>query len=1373
MSTDKLEVHRFDGKDFYLWKFQMKIFLLGQELWGYVDGSIAKPAEAAPAAEWTKKDHRAMMFLTQALARSQLSYVVNCDTAKDIWDRLSSIHEQKDKSSIHMVQAQFYEYRKDPKDDIATHITKVESLARRLKDLGEEQKESAIITKILCSLPSSYRGLLSAWDSTPVAEQTLAKLTARLLKEQEIDRKMDSMTVSEEKNEALIAGHNKWKRQQNKTGKQKFTGTCNHCKKSGHKEQDCWSKHPEKRNNRSSGTAATAAAGEDSALIADDAVDKSEIWIADSGASEHMSSQLELFSSFEPIASGTMPIRAANKSIMQCEGKGMINLRSNVGKKWEHVTLRNVLYVPDLGRNLFSISSASRNGATVLMSDQGCEVVKGKKVVAVGVLINRLYRLQMRATPGISANLSERIDQKESLQLWHERLGHANHLLVKRTIDVKDQSPPDSSCRGCLLGKQHRDSFPSGPKRRETVPGAVLHADVCGPCTPLSLGGAKFFLLIKDDATNFMFAYFLKGKGEVLTAFQRFLIDWEKMTDHKVRELRSDNGTEFLNKEMERLLLSKGIKHRTSIAYCPEMNGFIERSIRTVSECARSMIHGSGLQSYLWAEACLTAVYILNRLPSKAIAYKSPYEALTLEPPQLQHLRIFGSDAYVHVPDVKRTKWEAKSKKHVLVGYHPDMIAYRVLDPETRRVLTVRHVVIVEKPVAGSTTPADDASGRATAGTHGTEGAPEAESSPVVSFDMNVPEAENNMDFGAMNYDVPRPHVENQIPQQQDEEPIAGPSHDGQMDPIPEDEEPEIPLEPQVIVAANNGTPIVSPDPLSQPRATRSKANMSHFRWKSATGGLDSLVDTSQQPNSSSTGAALITETDPVTVKQALTSPEHSKWADAMQKEIDSLAEQDAWVLVPRPKDKNVIQSRWVFRTKYRSDGSVDRHKARLVAKGFTQKHGVDYEETFSPVVRFDTVRLLLSVVQAKGLFVKQIDVVGAYLYGSLDEEIYMEEPECFKTKTDGSVVCRLQKSLYGLKQSARQWNKRFRDALQSLGLQASQSDPCLYSNKAKNLLFALYVDDGIIAAKDKKTLDKCIKSLEHQFRVTVGDLDAFVGIQVDQLPDGSMKLHQQMYVKKLLSRFRMTDCHPVSTPVDASVVLCKPEVDDKNGDKDSYPYREAVGALMFLAVCTRPDLAFAVSHLSQFLESNDKTHWQAAKRVFQYLKGREDYGITFGKGSLELMAYSDADHANDKVTRRSRTGILFLLNNGLVSWLSQKQGMIATSSCEAEYGAAFAAAKHITWLRSLMEDMGCKPAGPTRLFVDNQGAIAVIKNPDGNHKRSKHWDLQLKYTGEKVSDGIISVEFVPSRGQLADILTKPLPPGRFKENVILLRLID
>lgn len=270
------------------------------------------------------------------------------------------------------------------------------------------------------------------------------------------------------------------------------------------------------------------------------------------------------------------------------------------------------------------------------------------------------------------------------------------------------------------------------------------------------------------------------------------------------------------------------------------------------------------------------------------------------------------------------------------------------------------------------------------------------------------------------------------------------------------------------------------------------------------------------------------------------------------------------------------------------------------------------------------------------------------------------------------------------------------------------------------------------------------------------------------------MKIHQRAYTKKVLERFGMMQAKPASTPMDARINLDSEDEKHETEKKESeFPYREAVGALMFLSVCTRPDITFAVSKLSRYLETASGKHWTAAKRVMRYLVGTQTRGITYAKDKMIMSAFSDADNGNEESSRKSRSGVVFMINGGPVSWFSQKQTLIATSSCEAEYGAAFEAAKQVIWLRQLLHDMGVPQSDPTTLWVDNQGAIAVIKNPDGHHKRTKHWDVKTKYTAEQVKENNLHVDYVESEKNLADIMTKPLGPSKFISSIKLLNLND
>lgn len=278
------------------------------------------------------------------------------------------------------------------------------------------------------------------------------------------------------------------------------------------------------------------------------------------------------------------------------------------------------------------------------------------------------------------------------------RLARVSYPVVQKAIKGLEGEEGSSFCRECVLGKQHRDPFPKEPRLKEDIPGAVIHADLFSPITPVIYGGNKHFLLIKDDATSFMFVYPIREKTQVLDRFKQFILEWRKLTTHKIKHLRTDNGTEFVAREVEAWLREKEIFHELTVPHCPEMNGFIERSNRTVAEAARSMLHGAKVPKSLWAEAVCTAVYMLNRVPCNALNFKCPYAELTGQPPNLHHIRVFGSTGYVHIPDgLRNGKWDGKSKTMTLLGYNEDNGSYRMYDSETKRVHISRHVKFDEK----------------------------------------------------------------------------------------------------------------------------------------------------------------------------------------------------------------------------------------------------------------------------------------------------------------------------------------------------------------------------------------------------------------------------------------------------------------------------------------------------------------------------------------------------------------------------------------------------------------------------------------------------------------------------------------------------
>ena len=325
-----------------------------------------------------------------------------------------------------------------------------------------------------------------------------------------------------------------------------------------------------------------------------------------------------------------------------------------------------------------------------------------------------------------------------------------------------------------------------------------------------------------------------------------------------------------------------------------------------------------------------------------------------------------------------------------------------------------------------------------------------------------------------------------------------------------------------------------------------------------------------------------------------------------------------------------------------------------------------------------------------------------------------------------------------------------------------SDADPCLFycTTEGQKLIVALYVDDGLVETQSDVVLENFLTDLKSQFCVTVSSASCFLGLQISRLADGSVTVCQENYTKRILQKFNMFECNKVATPIDKSHADRESSVELN----ERVPYREAVGTLIYLAVCTRPDIAFAVSVVSQALDRPTKADWERVKRLFKYLKGTAHLCIVYRADQQAgiLLTYSDADYAGDLKTRRSTSGVVCKYMGGAVSWLSQRQKSVALSTTEAEFMAASEAAKEIVWLSRLFAEITSLPNLPV-LLMDNLSDVKLSKNP-AFHKRSKHIEVRHYFVREKIDEGKLVVEHVPGTEQIADILTKPLATIRFQD---------
>lgn len=501
---------------------------------------------------------------------------------------------------------------------------------------------------------------------------------------------------------------------------------------------------------------------------------------------------------------------------------------------------------------------------------------------------------------------------------------------------------------------------------------------------------------------------------------------------------------------------------------------------------------------------------------------------------------------------------------------------------------------------------------------------------------------------------------------------------------------------------------------------------------------------------------------EPTTYEEAIENENNDQWKKAMDKEMDSLKNHKVWDLCKLPADRKALKNKWVYRIKRNEHGQIERFKARLVCCGYSQQYGIDYTETYSPVAKYTSIRTILALAVKRKMKLKQFDVITAYLYGNLEEEIYMAQPKGYEDGTDR--VCKLKQSIYGLKQSGKMWNQRFTEFLRKFELTQSKADACVFTNKNHSLIIAIYVDDGLIAAENQKELDMLLKELNKTFKISSSPLHYYLGMEINVLKNGSIFIHQKNYIEKVLKRFKCDDSNPVSIPINGNESLNeKDHPPNLRNVKDEVPYREAVGSLMFLAVISRPDISYAVSRVSQYLENPKTIHWNAVKKILKYLQGTVEYGLFYQpEGNLE--GYSDADFAGDTQDRKSTSGYVFQFCGTAISWASQKQRLVVLSTTEAEFVAASEASREAIWLRNLFLDLtGEEQTIP--LYVDNKSTICVLKN-EITSKRSKHYDIRYYYVKDLIKEKIIAVMYVNTKNQKADIFTK----GLNRDNFVRLR---
>ncbi|CAL8999194.1 unnamed protein product [Prunus brigantina] len=801
----------------------------------------------------------------------------------------------------------------------------------------------------------------------------------------------------------------------------------------------------------------------------------------------------------------------------------------------------------------------------------------------------------------------------------------------------------------------------------------------------------------------------------------------------KIRCIRTDNGGEFLS--LRPFFSDLGVLLQTSCVYTPQQNDVVERKHRHLLETARALRFQSNLPLKFWGECILTAAYLINRLPTRLLRNHTPFAVLHNKVPTYDHFRVFGCLAYA-TSVLPPTKFSPRAHRCIFLGYPPGQKAYKLYDLATHRLFTSRDVIFHEDsfpyPLPPTSTPSptptlplpsslDFPYPPSPVHTPRPPPAPLADPSTAPSTAAPPPPPPPLNDT-FLDHSAPSPDIPSSSP----------------PDPNPSSLPPPSPPSPTPRISSRTRTSssylkdyvcsqvILPPhqsstSPPSSPPGTRYPLCnfISYHRYS---------------PTHLSYTYSVSRHVEPSSFAEAASDP---NWRRAMHEELQALHANGTWTLTTLPPGKAPIDC-------------------------------IDYHDTFSPTAKMITVRCLLALAASQSWSLHQLDVNNAFLHGDLHEEIYMSPPPGLRRQGE-NLVCRLHKSLYGLKQASRQWFAKFTTAILSAGFQQSKADYSLFTRKSGTSFTALliYVDDIVITGNDVRAIDSLKSFLRDHFRIKdLGELKYFLGIEVSRSQRG-IYISQRKYALEILKDYGFLGARPIAFPMDDTKLCDRGEL-----LKDPEKYRRLVGRLIYLTI-TRPDITYSVHVLSRFMHEPRVPHMDAALRVVRYLKSTPGQGLLFrSDNQTKLAAFCDSDWAGCPITRRSTTGYCVFLGNSLISWRTKRQKTVSLSSAEAEYRAMAGACCELVWLRFLLKDLNIPLEGPSVLFCDNQAALHIAANPVF-HERTRHIEMDCHFIRDKIVDGTVATKYVRTTQQLADLFTKPLGKDKFSTLIRKLGVLD
>lgn len=1385
MSDEKKLI--FNGDYYEAWRAHIVSGILAQE--GTYDTLSDPPAQlevefldlsldeyAARHHKYFRKQETAKSFVFNRLTLPILNSVRRCKTVRQVIAHLDNEYRPRSSAAEAMARRNFYSLRYIDGNDMVRYLKKFQECADKLIDAGHQITDREKIQQLISSLSRDYDVAVTNYQlyvrdygqSYETLKRMIIDRYERDFDETKLQTKYSTESRAESKTEKQVQNRrntstgslpsNRRAERPSETGeadnerpfkRHEFqkSATCHRCGGFGHLQPECPSTLKKKEDTKQESTyderkakAAAMMVLPNSMTVGNRApttASKKPVFLLDTGAFQHMTSNKSYLNAVTKLETPKRLNSAIRDATLEAThtGEMLITVSNKFGETRE-VLLQEVLFVPELDEDLLSENAITRSGQfQIRFSRDYADIVDtytdeitfsaerqgdAKFVYYTPILRTQLeqpanvYPVQLPETPLADVEQPPADQQSETNEnnvteeqwMWHRRLGHISGKYLKLLLSRSEGIPHNLNisdnlfrhCTTCIKAKSTELGHNTA-RRRATRRFEIVSTDIMGPFTP-GKNGEKFVATFIDNFSNYTTIAILKKKSDVSTAFAKFHKKVEaKFPGEPLHLLRCDRAKEYIDGDFRAYCEATGIEIEETSPYSPQLNGVAERMNRTITERMRALLFESNLDYIFWPYAIEMAVYLLNRSPTRTNAdSKTPFEVWNQYQPDLKYLRVFGCQAFRHIPDEvrkqtvcsKRRKGEVadtklcpRAEERRLIGY--TATGYAVLDTETHK----------------------------------------------ITYSGDVRFNENQRDNNSA--------------------PVTPPPN-----PVPEAPLPE------------------SPDPVSISTPSTSFENgPSTAASTSCAALLDhdySACKVSTSPSPLRHHKPLIEECVPRSYAEIKNNPYENEWMQAVHTELDAMKNNKVFETIRRTTGMRVIDTRWIFSIKYTDEGEPYT-KARLVARGFRDKNEYKINETYSPVINQWLIRWALSVANRRNLQITKYDVSTAFLNADINQLTLLSIPDGLPENKTTSVL-KLNKSLYGLKTSSKNWYDTLHNVLDELEFHRSSADRCLYYKCNPDKSFALllvYVDDMLLLTDDPAIEKTTAEALKQKFKITtVHDPKFFVGFEIRRDTENKViYLSQKKYIQRLLHRFQMEDSYPQSTPMETGLKLSR-----SADGRDDREYRAMIGGLLYLARGTRPDISFAVNSLSRLQASSTTNDKNYVRRILRYLKGTTNYELPLHSNGSKLEAFVDASYApeisetttsSDINTGRSVTGYLLRLFGDPILWNVKKQTIMASSSTAAEIIAVHDSLDDIRVAYHLMREIFSVDE-PVIVWEDNTSATRIIMG--GERKRNRSTLIKCYDVLESVENKEIQLHDVSTTNQLADFLTKSLDKTKFQKNV-------